>query len=133
MKENVGTISYILYHRLTRKAINFKSLRLRYYISFDGCCTEFIIYYFILYLFQVINDSISNLMMLIENDILLKNHDMLVVIHAKILHRSFIRQFAKTLNQFLYLSSANENLENCIQVWFEQLKKLRQFWGTFIW
>ena len=55
-------------------------------------------------------------MMLIENDILLKNHEMLVVIYAKILHRSFIRQFAKTLNQFLYLSSANENLENCIQV-----------------
>ena len=43
------------------------------YIS-DGCCTEFNIYYFILYLFQVINDSIFNLTMLIENGILLKNH-----------------------------------------------------------
>ena len=32
---------------------------------FDRCWTEFDIYYFILYLFKVINDSIFNLMMLI--------------------------------------------------------------------
>ena len=41
----------------------------------DGCFTEFDdICYFILHLFQVINDSIFNLMMLIESSILLKNH-----------------------------------------------------------
>ena len=44
-----------------------------FYIS-DGCCTEFNIYYFILYLFQVVNDSIFILMMLVESGILLKNH-----------------------------------------------------------
>ena len=43
------------------------------YIS-DACCTEFNIYYFILYLFSVINDSIFNLMMLIQSVVLLKNH-----------------------------------------------------------
>ena len=37
------------------------------------------------------------------------------------------RQFTKTLNQFFYLSNANENLDTCIQVWFEQLKELQQF------
>ena len=31
-------------------------------------------YYFILYLFQVIDDSIFNLMMIIESGILLKSH-----------------------------------------------------------
>ena len=31
---------------------------------------------------------------------------------------------------FFYLSSANENLETCMQVRFEQLKKLKPFWGT---
>ena len=42
------------------------------YIS-DGCCTEFYIYDFKLYIFWVINDSIFNLMMLVESDILLIN------------------------------------------------------------
>ena len=37
----------------------------------------------------------------------------------------------KTLNQFFYLSSANKNLETCIQVWFGHLKELKQFRGTF--
>ena len=41
------------------------------------------------------------------------------------------RQFTKTLNQFFYLSSANKNEETCTHVWFEQLKKLKSFWGTF--
>ena len=39
------------------------------YIS-DGCCTELNIYYFILYVFLVINDSIFKVMMLIERGIL---------------------------------------------------------------
>ena len=39
------------------------------YIS-DGCCKEFNRYYFILYLFSAINDSISKLMRLIEGGIL---------------------------------------------------------------
>ena len=43
------------------------------YIS-NGCCTQFIIYYFILHLFYIINDTIFNLMMLIQSGILLKNH-----------------------------------------------------------
>ena len=42
------------------------------YIS-DGCCTEFYICDFKLYIFWVINDSIFNLMMLVESDILLIN------------------------------------------------------------
>ena len=41
------------------------------------------------------------------------------------------QQFTKTLNQFFYLSSAIENFGTGIQVWFEQLKELKQFWGTF--
>ena len=42
-----------------------------------------------------------------------------------------LQQFTKTLNHFFYLSSANENLETCIQIWSEQLKKLKQFRETF--
>ena len=64
----------------------------------DGWCTNFNIYYFILYLFLVINDSIFNLMMLIESRALLKT--MLVVIYTKILHHSFIPFFT-------YLAEAN--------------------------
>ena len=41
------------------------------------------------------------------------------------------RQYTKTLNQFFYLSSENENLETCVHGWFEQLKESKQFWGTF--
>ena len=44
------------------------------YISPDGCCTRFDVYYFTLYLFQAINDSIFKLMMPIESSILLKYH-----------------------------------------------------------
>ena len=40
------------------------------------------------------------------------------------------RQFTKTLNIFFYLSSANENLETYVKVWFEQLKESKQFWDT---
>ena len=86
----------------------------------DGCCTEFNICYFILHLFQVINNSIFNLIMLIESGILLKNH-VLVVIYAKILHYSFILTIYENFKSlfFFYLSSGHENLETCIQVWFE--------------
>ena len=41
---------------------------------YDGCCTEFNLYCFMLYLFWVINDSIFSLIMLVENGILFKNH-----------------------------------------------------------
>ena len=37
--------------------------------------------------------------------------------------------FAET--SVFYLSGANKNLETCIKIWFEQLKELKQFWGTF--
>ena len=47
------------------------------------------------------------------------------------LHYSFIPTIYETLNQFFYLSSENENLETCVQVWFEKLKESKQFWGTF--
>ena len=43
------------------------------YIS-DECCTELNIYYFNIISILIINDSIFNLMMLIESGILLKNH-----------------------------------------------------------
>ena len=43
------------------------------YIS-DECCTEFYIYYFILYLFEVIDESFFNLTMLTVRGIFLKNH-----------------------------------------------------------
>ena len=41
------------------------------------------------------------------------------------------RQFTETLISCFYLSAENKNLETCIPVWFEQLKELKQFWGTF--
>ena len=37
------------------------------------------------------------------------------------------RQFMKTLNQFSYLSSPNENLETCMQARFAKMKELNQF------
>ena len=47
-------------------------------------------------------------------------------------------QFTKILNPFfffvclfLYLSTANQNLEISMPIWFEQLNKLKHFWGTF--
>ena len=86
----------------------------------DGCCTEFNIYIicFKSYIFQVNNDPIFNLMMLIERELFWKT--MLVVIYAKILHHSFIRTIYKNFKSvFFYLSRTHDNLETCIQVWFE--------------
>ena len=40
-------------------------------------------------------------------------------------------QFTKSLNQYLYLSKENENMETCIFAWFEQLKEFTQFSDTF--
>ena len=42
-----------------------------------------------------------------------------------------LRQFTNTLNQFCYLCRVNENLATCIPAWSEQLKELKQLWGTF--
>ena len=56
---------------------------------------------------------------------------MLVVIHAKILHHFSSTVYENFKLFFFYLSSVNENLETYTQVWFEQLKELKQFWGTF--
>ena len=69
-------------------------------------------------------------MMLIESGILLKN--LFVVVYAKYYITVSRQQFAKTSSQLFYLSTANENLETCMQVWFEQFKELKQFWGTLI-
>ena len=44
-----------------------------------------------------------------------------------------LREVMKTSNQLFYLSGANGNLETCIQISFEQLKELKQFWGAFLW
>ena len=52
---------------------------------------------------------------------------MLVVIYSKILHHRFIPTIYQFLNQFFYLSSANENLEICVSVWFAQLKEQKKF------
>ena len=54
---------------------------------------------------SIVKDSNFKLMTLIESEFFRKT--MLVVIYAKILHQSFIRQFTKTF-PFFYLSSANE-------------------------
>ena len=56
---------------------------------------------------------------------------MLVVIFAEILHHRFIRTIYNNFKSGFCLSSANENFETCIQVWFVQLEELKQFWGTF--
>ena len=63
------------------------------------------------------------LIMLIESGILLKT--MLGVIYAEILYHSFIPTIYgnfRSVFLFIYLSRANENLETCIPVWFEQSK-----------
>ena len=71
-------------------------------------------YYFTLYLFQAINDSIIRLMMPTESIILLKNH-----VSCNFMLKYYItvslRQFTKTSNQFL-LIQGNENLEICMPV-----------------
>ena len=41
---------------------------------------------------------------------------MLIVIYAKTLRHSFVRQLTKTLNRFFNLSRAQENLKTCTQV-----------------
>ena len=43
-----------------------------------------------------------------------------------------MRQFAKTLNKYFYLSWENENLEICLQVLSEQLRESNQFSDNFI-
>ena len=60
--------------------------------------------------------------MAIERDILLKNHvscNFMLKYYITIL----LRQFTKTLNQFLHLSRENENLEMCLPVLFKQLNE----------
>ena len=79
----------------------FTLLRPKYYISLNGCRTKFNIFYFILYLFYVIDDSLFYFMMLIESGILLKNEISCITV-------SF-RQFTKTLDHvfFTYLVQTN--------------------------
>ena len=58
-------------------------------------------------------------------DILLKNYvkcNLMLIYYITIL----LQQFTKTLNQFLYLSRENENLEICMPVLFEQLNESKQ-------
>ena len=43
------------------------------------------------------------------------------------LHHSFTPKITKTLNQLLNLSRANENLEICMPVLFEQLNESKKF------
>ena len=73
------------------------------YIS-DGCCAEF---------------SIHVILFLYKN--------------AYWKWNSFEKQFSCNLRQNVswQLCSAKENLLTCIAVWFELLKELNQFWGTF--
>ena len=44
---------------------------------------------------------------------------------------ALLRQFVKTLNQFLNLPWVNENLQICMPVLFEQLNESKQLWGAF--
>ena len=65
-------------------------------------------------------------MMTIDSDILLKNHvscKFMLKYYTKVL----LRQFTKTLNQFLNLPGANKNLEICVLVLFEQLTESNSF------
>ena len=68
------------------------------------------------------NNSIFKLMMNIDSGISLKNHvscNFMVKYYITIL----LRQFTKTLDQFLNFSTANENLEICLLVLFEKLNE----------
>ena len=69
--------------------------------------------------------------MLIESCILLKYH-----FSCNFMLKNYITislgQFTKTLNQFFYLSRANEKFESCMPVLLDQLNELKQFRGTFI-
>ena len=79
-------------------------------ISPEECCTKSDIYYFKLYLFKEMNDSFFKLMITIDNGILLKSHascNFMLKHYITIL----LQQYKKTLNRFLNLSRAKENLE----------------------
>ena len=89
------------------------------YISPDGCCTRFDIYYFKLYLLSNIIDSIFKLMMTIVSSIVLKNF---VSCNFTLKYYITIWQFTKTLSQLL--SFACPDL-------LEELNESKQFWGTF--
>ena len=68
-------------------------------------------------------------MLLNESGILLKNHV------SCNLYWNITSQFHPTIYEnfkaVFYLSGANENLESCVQVRFEQLKYSKQLCGTF--
>ena len=72
--------------------------------------------------------------MLIKRGILFEK-TMLVVSYSKVLRHTFIPTiYEKFLYYILYLAyigRTNENLETCMPVWFEQIKELKQSWGTF--
>ena len=72
--------------------------------------------------------------MLIKRGILFEK-TMLVVSYSKALRHTFIPTiYEKFLYYILYLAyigRTNENLETCMPVWFEQIKELKQSWGTF--
>ena len=82
------------------------------------------------------NYVIFKLMMLFKSGIKKKQtkkqkKNMLVVSYIKILHHIFIPTIYENFNQFFYLSRTNGNFETCMPFWFEQLKELKQSWGTF--
>ena len=82
-----------------------------FYISPDGCCTRFDMYYFKLYLFYDINDSILKLMMAIASSILVGCN-----FRLKYYITILLRQF-----------KANENLEICVLVLFELFYETKHF------
>ena len=73
-----------------------------------------------------INDSIFKLRMTIDSGVLLKNH---ISCNFMLKYRITIllRQFTKSLNQFLMLSRASGDLEICMPILFEQLNESKQF------
>ena len=82
------------------------------------------------HIYSKITDTIMKLIMSIDRSIFLKKHvsrNIMWIFYITIL----LRQFTKTLNQFLNWSMANENLKICMPILFEQLKESKQFWGTF--
>ena len=69
-------------------------------------------------------------MMTIDKGILLKNRvscNFMLKYYIPVL----LRHFTKTLNQFLNLPRANENLEIDMPVLLEQWNQSKQFGGTF--
>ena len=70
----------------------------------------------------MIHDSAFKFMMIIDSGVLLKNHatcNFMLKYYITIL----LRQFTKTLNQFLNISNANKNLEICMPAFLEQLNE----------